>query len=467
MKSNLLVVVASSSAFLASVVSAFSPIATKSVTPRPARFAATQLYQYGGASMAQQQGLVDVTDIYSPRDVYSMEEWATQYGMQKADGVELYSPDGGNDYTLMTQSGVSAGQTVVYVPSDIVMNSISVQQELGMGIQQAEEAIVQIDLRADAGSQYRLPLFRLMVKILMEWEKGQESMWYPWLNSLPRQYFNGVSMTKACFNCLPPYAGWLTSTERVNYGHFFRAIRQGYMPISQETIYNRDVVKWAYNVALTRYHESYESGDRAKLIGPMADMLNHAAEPNCQVTADYNGNMNVQALYDIPAGTPLTISLGDPTNPTPIFAQYGFLPQDCATIFCKAMHLKPQIDILGYDFQELLIQTETGEVAPKVWDIFLYKILQQNDMGAAHQFLDACQTNNEGTKEQFQGEYFAYTLDALKQHVYTIMSDCERLTMKAQSYDLNTHPRVPVITAHNQLVSQTFSMTAALLEQMG
>ena len=39
--------------------------------------------------------------------------------------------------------------------------------------------------------------------------------------------------------------------------------------------------------------------------------------------------------------------------------------------------------------------------------------------------------------------------------------------MKANSYDLNTHPRVPVIVAHNQLVSQTFTMTAALLEQMG
>jgi hypothetical protein len=333
---------------------------------------------------------------------------------------------------------------------------------MGMSLQQAEAAVVQID----QGTEYRLPLFRLMAKILVEYEKGPNSAWYPWLNSMPRQFFNGVSMTKVCYSCLPPYAGWLTSNERINYSHFAMALRQGYVPLSQATISNKEVVKWAYNVALTRFHEIWQP-ERMKLIAPMADMLNHSSEPNCQINVDYEGNVNVVALYDIPAGSPLTISLGDPTNPTPIFAQYGFLPQDCPTIFCKAMHLDPQIKELGYEFQELLFQTETGEIAPKVWDIFLYDILQKNDPGSAQQFYMACQNGDEGTKEQYHGEWYAYTLDALKQHVYGILADCENLTMKAQSYDLNSHPRVPVIVAHNTLVSQTFTMTAALLEQMG
>mmetsp|Transcript_13692 Transcript_13692/g.33140 ORF Transcript_13692/g.33140 Transcript_13692/m.33140 type:complete len:460 (-) Transcript_13692:190-1569(-) len=450
-----------SSAFMAGSVTAFSSVTTTTDIARP--FTSTQIYQF---ATAQGGGMVDVLDIYSPRDVYSMDEWATQYGMQKADGVELYSEDGGSDYSLMTQGGVAAGQSVVYVPASIVLNSASVQQEFGTSLQQAEAAIVQIDQRTQAGAQYRLPLFRLMVKILVEYEKGQESMYYPWLNSLPRQFFNGVSMTKACFKCLPPYAGWLTSTERINYSHFAMALRQGYVPLSQQTISNKEVVKWAYNVALTRFHEVWQP-ERTKLIAPMADMLNHAAEPNCEISVDYEGNVNVVALYDVPAGSALTISLGDPTNPTPIFAQYGFLPQDCATIFCKAMHLEAGIRDLGYEFGELLFQTETGEIAPKVWDIFLYDVLQQNDPGSAQQFCMACQNNDEATKQNYQDQYFPYTLDALKQHVYSIMSDSENLTYQAQSYDLQTHPRVPVIVAHNQLVSQTFGMTAALLEQMG
>jgi len=199
----------------------------------------------------------------------------------------------------------------------------------------------------------------------------------------------------------------------------------------------------------------------------MADMINHSANPNVKISFDANGNCSVDALVDIPAGSPLSISLGNPTNPTPIFAKYGFLPNDCATIFCKAMHLQPQIEELGYDFVDLLFQTQSGEIAPKVWDIFLLKILQDNDPDSANNFYVACKTNDEGSKQQFHQQYFEYTLQALKDHVDGILGDVDQLTMKAQSYDLNTHPRVPVIVAHNNLVRDTFYQTRALLENMG
>jgi len=363
---------------VASVVNAFSPTSSSArkkislVAAHNRPFTSTQIYQYATAP----EGFVNVADIWSPRDVYSMEEWATQYGLQKAPGVELYSEDGGSDYSLITQSGVAAGETVLWVPASIVLNSASVEQEFGLDcLQEAEAVLVQVDEFAMmkgkySESHFRLPLFRLMVKILSEWEKGQESIYFPWLNALPRQFYNGVSMTKRCFECLPPYAGWLASTERINYGHFNMALKQGYVPLNHETIQNREVVKWAYNVALTRFQEVWQP-ERAKLIAPMADMLQHAAEPNCQLAFDNMGNCQVTALYDIPAGSTLTISYGDPTNPTPLFAQYGFLPQDCPTIFCKAMHLEPQIKELGYDFSELLFQTDTGEIAPKVSYVYL------------------------------------------------------------------------------------------------
>ncbi|KAL3787749.1 hypothetical protein ACHAW5_002217 [Stephanodiscus triporus] len=358
-------------------------------------------------------GRVDVSDEYAPRDVYSMEEWATQYGVQKADGVQLYSEDG-SDYQLIAQSYIPGGSTVIYVPSNVVLSSSNVVNEFGGSLQQAENILVQMD----QGTQARLPLFRLMVKILSEYDAGQDSPFYPWLNSLPKQFYNGVSMTDACFACLPPYAGWLASNERINYMHFANALRKGYVPLSQETLYDEAVVKWAYNVALTRFHEVWQPS-RQKLIAPMADMLNHSAEPNCEITFDMGGNCAVTANYDIQPGSPLTISLGDPTNPTPLFAQYGFLPNDCATIFCKAMHLESIIKDLGYDFKDLLFQTQSGEIAPKVWDIFLYEILQKNDQGSADNFYVACKTNDENTKQEYHSHYFQYTLDALKQHVCT------------------------------------------------
>ena len=138
---------------------------------------------------------INVGDIWAERDVYGMEQWAQQYGMQKADGVDLYALGSANEYGVMTNSGVSAGQSVIYVPADIVINSASAGQEFGMSMQEAENAVVTIDQNAGYDSaQYRLPLLRLMVKILVEWEKGTDSLYYSWLNSVPRQFYNGVSV---------------------------------------------------------------------------------------------------------------------------------------------------------------------------------------------------------------------------------------------------------------------------------
>ena len=103
----------------------------------------------------------------------------------------------------------------------------------------------------------------------------------------------------------------------------------------------------------------------------------------------------------------------------------------------------------------------------KVWDNFLYKLLQTNDPNSAGQFYQACKMNDKATKQQYHDHYFQYTLEALKNHVYSILGDVDQLNMKAQSYDLATHPRVPVILAHNNLVRDTFSRTAVLLDQMG
>lgn len=214
---------------------------------------------------------LDVSE-YSPRgDVYAMEEWAAQYGVQKLDSVQLYSGDSSDDYQLITTNSIPGGSTVIYVPSNLVLSSDNVVNEFGGSLQQAESVLVQMD----QGTQARLPLFRLMIKILAEYDAGPNSPYYPWLDSLPRQFFNGVSMTEECFLCLPPYAGWLASNERKNYEFFANALRKGYVPLSQETLYNEDAVRWAYNVALTRFQEVWEP-TRQKLIAPMADMVSSA-----------------------------------------------------------------------------------------------------------------------------------------------------------------------------------------------
>jgi len=450
-------------------VSAFAP-PRSARTVRPA--AATKLsastyengYGYDDGTTATRDDLVAIADAYAPRDVYSMEQWARQNGAQTVDGVELYSADGGSDWGLIHngQSTVPAGSPVVYVPSDLVLSSDAIKEEFGGSLEAAENELVQLDGNAER----RLPLFRLMVKLMAEYDEGTDSVYYPWLNSLPRQFYNGVSMTDECFECLPPYAAKLSLEEKNMYSQFVGAIRDGFVPVEETTMNDDGIVSWAYNVALTRFHEVWYPS-RQKYIAPMADMLNHSSEPNVEITFDTEGNCIVLALHDIQPGSPLTISLGDPTNPTPLFAKYGFLCHDCHTVFCKAVHLESQIQDLGYNYVDLLFDAQSGEVAPKVWDVFLYQLLEDNDPASAEQFCLACKANDETTKQEYHDHYFAYTLDALQRHVYSTMEDVGRRTVKARSYDMSTHPRAHVIVAHNDMVRDAFAATASVLEQMG
>ena len=80
-------------------------------------------------------------------------------------------------------------------------------------------------------------------------------------------------------------------------------------PFNEEVLANVTVLKWAYNVALTRSTEY--NGER--VIAPMADMFNHGTETEVEISYDGNGDCYAVAQFDIPAGSPLRVSYGDPT----------------------------------------------------------------------------------------------------------------------------------------------------------
>ena len=77
-------------------------------------------------------------------------------------------------------------------------------------------------------------------------------------------------MTHACFECLPPYAAWLSMREFRDFSNVRKALQ--FVRLSKKTVKNRDLTKWAYNVAVTR---SFDVGDGTgdRRIVPMADMV--------------------------------------------------------------------------------------------------------------------------------------------------------------------------------------------------
>ena len=317
-------------AFVALAATAVSAFHSPSVQPSP--LTQCGMSTMSGAGASSSNGLL----LRDERDVQPMVDWCLGYGAQTAPGVQVAPGiagkaghsirDNRENYGVKTSQAIPKGGPVLFIPAQLVLSSSNIQQEFGGSLGQSE------NLLAQYGASDRLPLFRLMVKILAEYEKLDQSPYFPWLNALPRTFYNGVSMTDACFACLPPYVAYLASLERDNYGYFFQALNAGNVPLRPETIGNDDIVRWAYNVALTRHQVVVPAVE--KKIAPLADMINHGTYPNVEISYDGEGNCIVTAIRDIPAESQLTISLGDASNPSPLFATYGFLDDDCPGVFC-------------------------------------------------------------------------------------------------------------------------------------
>ena len=120
------------------------------------------------------------------RDIAGMDQWTYDVGVERIGGVQIDSQDG-NDFSLYTTEPIAAGNFLIKVPAEVTFSSSQVKQELDV------QAAVDYLVRLGAGDQ--APDFYLFVKVLAEYEKGDDSPWFPWLNAMPRLYFNSVSMT--------------------------------------------------------------------------------------------------------------------------------------------------------------------------------------------------------------------------------------------------------------------------------
>ena len=249
---------------------------TRSRTQIPTLQAFSMNGAIGGGATTNKRGIIDVTNEYAQRDISTMEQWALSNGAQKVDGLQLISNDSnGIDWQWITQVDIPAGSPILYIPSNMILSSNAIIQEFGDDpdsdgnpLLYAEQSLVKMNKL----TAQRLPLFRLFVKILTEYEKGTDSPYYHWLNSLPRRFYNGVAMTDDCFECLPPYASWLASSERDNYFYFREAISFSHLDFDKETLDDDRIMQWAYNVALTRFTEVWQP-TRQKLIPPLGDMV--------------------------------------------------------------------------------------------------------------------------------------------------------------------------------------------------
>ena len=275
----------------------------------------------------------------------------------------------------------------------------------------------------------------------------------------------------ACYECLPPLVFSLARIERVKFDNFVQALQKiDNNLLSPDTKGNLDLVKWAFNVVYTRCWSPggpEDTTSNEKLIVPMADMLNHGTDTEVAVSYDEQGNCLVYSTKDIPAGSQLRMSYGCPTNPSQLFATYGFLDETSPATFCKIMRIQPTPELknLGLDFSRMLFFKDTGEVSQEVWDVLLYDYLR-GDKDTQRAFYEAHMSGDQATKESIHDYYRYETASALKDHVDSFLTSLDELSAKAASKDVNEHPRVPLILRHNNFVKSTFLTVKARLDPM-
>ena len=138
---------------------------------------------------------------------------ANACGVQWAGGIQFVAEDAVGckdgsrlDISLITTEDLPAGSPILYVPNEMILSSFSAMEEFGQ-LEDIEKIIYSLNAESE------LRHFYLMLKILAEWERGDQSPWYHWLNSVPHYYSNAASMTPFCYTCLPSLMASLAMKE--------------------------------------------------------------------------------------------------------------------------------------------------------------------------------------------------------------------------------------------------------------
>jgi len=389
------------------------------------------------------------------RDIGNMDEWSFNVGIERMNGLQLGTEDG-LDYNVYMSEYVDPGNYLLKVPERVILSSFQARQEFNL--QRS------VDFLHSLGAGDNASDFYLFVKILVEFEKGDESPWFHWLNSMPRLFYNSISMTDFCYECLPPYAASLAVKERVRFEDFEEALLMTDVVSTPAKANSDGLLKWAYNLVTTRSIET-PSGD--VIIAPMGDMFNHGADPNVELQFDEEGNCYAIATKPISPGSELLVSYGDPSDASRLFAKYGFLDPNSPATFCKMTKFQQttkMIDI-GLDYSRMLFYHETGEISEEVWDVVLYDLLKA-DRDAQENFYVAHMTGDYQTKQAFHQQYVLQTSTVIKNHVDSFLDQLEALSAKTIAQDINDHPRIPVIREHNQYIRETFLKVKAQIDAL-
>jgi hypothetical protein len=397
---------------------------------------------------------IDVSES-APRDISSLLEWSSNVGIQY-DLTLTSSTDADSskeDVLAIATRDLQAGECVLYVPNEVMLTTNSMQQ---------------FDNSAANLHPSELPAFSLFLQLLEQYQLDTESPYYGYLNSLPRYYTNGASMTDFCFGCLPPYAAGLALEDKSRCKKFVNAL-DSVSSLNYEVKSYKDLIRWAYNALYTRYQEM---PDGNICLIPLVDYLNHGGvNSNAYVTYDEVGNAYVYTACEIPAGDAITLCYDDPTNPSALLARYGFLDESSDATYCKYIITNPSYQVYDLGYPNSMLFYKDGSISQEVWDVILYQELGKVSRPDQESFYQACMNGNEEIKQGYCSQYWDQILFELQDHVNSLINELEELeigllTQSEMGQDSERHPRLPLLKRHNEFVKNVFDSIEVALGNM-
>jgi hypothetical protein len=421
---------------------------------------------------------ISISGLSTPviaRDIHSLRNWALLRGMYLSESLSFVQSSD-YDFSVHLKEKLHENSTVMSIPEHLAWKASEVLQELLNETPKSDKLQHTLQQFDECGMGNHKAEFLLLLKLFKE-SANLDSVWRPWLESLPKVFSTGISMTSLEKDCLPPFSRALAEYETLKLKRFeqaFMELTEIFPWISESHV----DLKWAYNVIYTRcWNGSDEAGDKGSLdteIVPMGDMFNHR-EPSNAFVRHINGA--VEIVYQPTSNRTsfnqqlpvedICISYGRATNAHRFLILFGFVDETMSEVFCEMVFPNPsaQHKALGCeDRSKMVFRTSDGAIANAVWDSILYALLaskpdEQDNLYKAHI------QDNYDAKAMLHDKYSHYTGAILKNHLQstlTVLSELRKRIQKAQSSI--AHPNLALIHRQNIFLTDVFSKVKARIE---
>lgn len=320
------------------------------------------------------------------------------------------------------------------VPKDLILSSDLER------LQPFRDAIHQSMSKNNLRQEYYVPECLLVLLLLWEKSKGNDSIWSPWLECLPKpKSFNtGIYLDDLERSQMERIAPEFLRQQDLQWEACLTAIQElvgqqeaaaSALPkdlknflTPEDPINMKALVKWAFSVVFTRSWRPPANDGTAEsaTLVPIGDFLNHdSQQANVIPRMTEDGSLELVLKADATDGSSLFLSYGMTHLPARFLVMYGFW--DRSADFIDANLTVPEE--FPVDRSRLVISSRTGELAEDVFNLAVYQVLKERDPDTAKRLSAAQQNQDDATLQELCSQWDLEAAMYLRLHVLKLLGE--------------------------------------------